>query len=427
VAGVWFLSFTPALLAVAAVATVRGGAACRDYWLAWCGLAATMAGDYFLAVKGAPLHSDGFLCGVAGFAWAQGCWLAFLRRHAAWNPRVAVGLLFGLGVLFAARVAPALPSARLAWALGGYALLSVASVSYACGAHSLSSAWRYGLCALLFSDVMIVFGQILRVPYAGRLVGVTYLAGLALIAAAIARCGRCPRPSVRIRQLRRAPHAVFWGGAAVLLLFLAAMFLCPGQGYNPCMRMLSVLGRTRLQGVEYPACHYLFTVGLAVSAFAAARFFPALACFAEGARGKACVRWGGAFNAAGLFVVACVPENVHGPLHNVGCFAAVGGGGAALLALTLRGAGSRVPATVRWGWLAWCGLLVAAFEAFLVCHRARLLPFAPYVPTCQKLLILTFASWLGYYAALLRRLTRRAPGRAHFSPGGEKNLWCIGR
>jgi len=396
------------LLLASAVAVIRAGKPCRSYWLAWCGLAATMIGDYFLAVRGAPLHSDAFLCGAAGFSLAHLCWIAFLRRHAAWNPRLAFALTFSFGVLFAARVIPALPSHRLAWALSAYALLSILSVSFACGVHRLSRAWRYGLCALLFSDAMIVFGQILRVPHLSKAVGVTYLASLVLIAAAILRCGRAPRPSERLRQLRAAPRAVLWGGAAVMLLFLGAMALYPGKGYNPCMRMLSVLGRTRLNNIDYPACHYLFTAGLALSAWAAARFYPALACFVQGGRKKAGLLWGGALNAAGLLAIAFVPENVNGFYHNVGCFAAVGGGALVLILLTVNQPRPRVGAAARWSWLVWCCVLVAVFEAFLLAHRFKLLPFAPYVPTCQKLLILTFSAWLGFYAVVLRRLLRRA-------------------
>jgi hypothetical protein len=408
VANLWLLSFTMLLLLVTAVAIMRGGRPCRSYWLAWCGLAATMLGDYFLAVRGAPLHSDGFLYGVAGFALAHLCWIAFLRQHATWNPRLAFGLAFSLGVLFAARAIPALASHRLAWALSAYALLSIFSVSIACGTHQLSRAWRYGLSMLFFSDAMIVFGRILRVPHLSKMVGVTYLASLALIAVAILRCGCAPRPSARLRQLRATPYVVFMGGTITLLLFLSAAALYPGKvRYNPCMRMLSTLGRTRLNGIDYPACHYLFTAGMALSAWAVFRFSPALACFVKGARKKAGLLWGCALTAAGLLTIAFIPENVNGFYHNVGCFAAAGGGAPALILLTVRQSRPRISATVRWSWLIWCCAQVAVLEAFLLAHRFKLLPFAPYVPTCQKLTILTFIAFLGFYAVTLHRLLRR--------------------
>ncbi len=163
----WLMGFTPTLLAVTAVFIVWGGAKCRAYWLAWCGLAATMIGDFFLSVKGAPLHSDGFLFGVAGFSLAQACWTVFLRRYGAMNLRIAFALLFSFGILFGVRLVPALHSVSLGVALGGYSVLSIISVSYACGSHRLSRAWRFGICALLFSDAMIGFGHILRVPRLG--------------------------------------------------------------------------------------------------------------------------------------------------------------------------------------------------------------------------------------------------------------------
>ena len=408
---VWLLGFTPTLLVVTAIAIARGGPACRSYWVAWCGLVATMLGDYFLAVKNSPLHSNGFLFGVLGFALAQSCWIAFLSRHAKWSRRIAAALLFSFGVLFAARLVPALHSVPLTVALGAYTLLSVVSVSFACGTHRLSRAWRYGICTLMFSDAMIGFGHILRVPWLGRLVGITYLASLVFIAVAIARCGVPPRADVRFRYLRRVPGVVFLGGGVVALLFLAAMWCCPGGAYNPCMRMLSYLGRTQLEGVDFPLCHYLFTFGLALSAGVVARFYPALSCFTRGVRRKAWLLWGGAFNAAGLLAIAFVPENVNGLFHNLGCMAAVAGGGTALLILTPARNNRRVSAAVRWGWLAWCVVLVSVFEVFLVSHSLHKLPFAPYVPTCQKLLILTFVAWMVYYAALLFQATRRRVGR----------------
>jgi len=412
----WILGFTAILLVTTAVTIVRGGRACRSYWLAWCGLAATIIGDYFLSLKNAPLHSRDFLCGVAGFSLAQGFWIAFLRHHAKGSIRIAAALLFGFGILFGARVIPALNSTPLAYALTFYALLSIISVSYACGTHNLSPAWRYGVCCLLFSDCMIAFSCILHVPRVGHLVGITYLASLLFIAVAIATCGRKQKTSSRLRYLRHIPSVIFLGGASALLLFLLAMQLYPGGSYNPCRCMLSRLGRTHLQGIAFPACHYLFTSSLVISAGIVALFFPALSCFVKGPVQKQCLLWGGTLNAAGLLTIAFVPENVHGFFHNVGCIAAVVGGGTAIFILTPQRNNPRVPGSVRWSWLVWCCLLVAIFQSFLTLHRFKILPFAPYVPTCQKLLILTFIVWIEYYAFLLFRRTRHPPVRTSASP-----------
>lgn len=409
----WLMGVTPTLLAVTAIPIIKGGTKCRSYWIAWCGLSATMIGDYFLALKGSPLHSNGFLYGVGGFSLAQVCWIAFLRRHAVWSPRIAAALLFSLGILFGVRLVPALHTVPLAGALALYTLLSIISVSYACGTHRLSAAWRYGLCTLLFSDTMIAFGHILKVPLLRHLVGVSYLASLLLIALAIANCRQTPVPTQKFRYLKRSPATIFLGGALAFLLFFLAMFFCVGPTYNPCMRMLSYLGRTRLHGVDYPACHYLFTFSLAMSAGIVALFYPALSCFVKGARQKAWFLWGGALNTAGLLTIALIPENVQMLFHNVGCVAAAAGGGVAVLVLTPERNNPLVPRAARWGWLAWSCVLVAVFETFLLCHRFKLLPFAPYVPTCQKVLILTFVAWLVDYAARLFLLTRRRGAPRH--------------
>lgn len=404
---VWLMGFTPTLLVVTAVAIVRGGVKCRSYWVAWCGLAATMIGDYFLAVRHAPLHSGAFLCGVSGFSLAHILWIVFLRRHGAMSLRIAVTLLFSFGILFGVRLVPALHSITLSAALGTYMLLSIVSVSYACGSHRLSVAWRYGLCLLLFSDTMIGFGNILRMPGLGHLIGITYLLSLFFIAVALVRCGRGQRVPGTFRYLRRAPQIIFWGGAGVCVLFLLAMWFCPGPAYSPYMRMLSFLGRTRINGVDFPVCHYLFTLGLALSAGIVGCFYPALSCFVKGARQKTWLLWGGAFNAAGLLTISFVPEDVWGLFHNVGCWAAALGGGVVFLVLTPKRNNPRVSGSVRWGWLVWGIVLSAVFEVFLICHAFRLLPFAPYVPTCQKFLILTFVAWVTYYAVLLFRKTHR--------------------
>ena len=237
--------------------------------------------------------------------------------------------------------------------------------------------------------------------------GITYLASLLFIVAAITRCGHEHQTQGTIRYLRRAPTVVFLGGVVSALFFLLAMCFCPGPAYNPCMDMLSFLGRTRVNGVDFPACHYCFTFGLALSAGVVAWFYPALSCFVKGARQKAWLLWGGAFNAAGLLTIAFVPENVRGFFHNVGCWAAVLGGGIVLLILTPKRNNPDVPGHVRWGWVIWGLALSAVFQAFLTAHSFKMLPFAPYVPTCQKLLILTFVAWLVYYAVLLFLRTRR--------------------
>jgi len=193
-----------------------------------------------------------------------------------------------------------------------------------------------------------------------------------------------------------------------MALFLYAMYVCPiTPHYNPFMKMLSYLGRTKIKGVEYPLCHYLFSFALAASAYVSARFFPALSCFVRGSRKKNLFMWAGALNAAGLLAIALVPENVRCDLHNIGCFAAVGGGAIMLLLMTPARNNRRAPGVVRWSLLVWSMALVALFQLSLLGHRHKIMSFSPYVPTLQKMLIMTFVAWLTYYAVVLYRVTRR--------------------
>ncbi|MFO7936165.1 MAG: lysoplasmalogenase family protein [Kiritimatiellia bacterium] len=401
----WLLLFTPTLLVITAIAIINGRTSTRSYWLAWCGLAATLSGDFFMSIKNSPMYPDEFMYGLAGYSFAHIFWIIFLRRQATFNIHLAAALLFSFTCFFAARLLPVLNSDMLIYSVVLYTLLSIASISYAYGAHTLPSAWRYGLTLLLFSDIMTAMDNILSVPHITGLTGIMNLSSLILIASAIAQCGNRSKQPARIREIRRSPSIIFRGSAIILMLFLAAMLTYPGETYNPCIKMLSRLGRTEINGNAYPVCHYFFTLSLLISAFVVARFYPALSCFVKETGHRKWFLRGGAFNTAGLITIALVPENVNGFFHNAGCLAAVGGGAIALLTLTPGKTNPRVPRHIRLAWLTWCSILVVIFLGFQTLHHFGVLPFSPYVPTCQKLLILTFALWLEYYALLLFRQT----------------------
>lgn len=209
-----------------------------------------------------------------------------------------------------------------------------------------------------------------------------------------------------IRYLRAAPFIVFLGGAFVMFLFSLAIACCPGRSYNPCMRMLSYLGRTQINRVHDPLCHDLFMSALLLSAGIVAFFYPALSCFVKNRHSKSCLRWGGTFTATGLLMIAFIPENVSQAFHNIGCFVAAFGGALAMIILAFKRNNPKVSPLIRWGWLAWSAALITLFELFLLAHRLQLLPFAPYVPTTQKVVILTFSAWLIQYAFLLFKRTR---------------------
>ena len=163
-------------------------------------------------------------------------------------------------------------------------------------------------------------------------------------------------------------------------LFVLAAFVFPGGDYNPCLRMLSALGRTEVRLVERPWSSYLFAAGMVVSALGVLRlaFLVRLS------------RLGAALNAGGLMVIALVPENVSMVFHNAGCWLAAVGGGLMLVSWWRT-------AACRAAKVAWSAAMLASLAALggaLLLHGFGALPFAPYVPTAQKLLILSFALWL---------------------------------
>jgi hypothetical protein len=78
-----------------------------------------------------------------------------------------------------------------------------------------------------------------------------------------------------------------------------------------------------------------------------------------------------------------VPFDVNGTIHNIGCTLAVAGG-AAVLAATIRRRCTDI------AWTVWFAVVVALFTLFL---NVDAIPFSPWVPTTQKVLIVSFAVW----------------------------------
>ena len=198
-----------------------------------------------------------------------------------------------------------------------------------------------------------------------------------------------------VRRGDRNPFdsAVAWGGAALASFVLAAL-AWPGGGYNPFMRMLSALGRTVVRGVEWPWCHYFFMAGL----------FPSIGAVIAAGAGEVtrfsgwrrhATGWGLALNAAGLATIALVPENVNIFIHNVGCWSATLGGVAMLVAHDRPGHDR--------AWTIALGGVAALFGTAITLHALKILPFAPYVPSLQKLIIALFSLWM-------LNCARRRPG-----------------
>ena len=201
-------------------------------------------------------------------------------------------------------------------------------------------------------------------------------------------CYTTPMPTNKATHLSPPPRpfgVTVAFGILAAAAFLAAMWTFPGGGYNPLMRMLSALGRTDVNGVRWPWCHYLFVAGMLSAAAAVSTALLSCRRFVDDARLRI-LEWGTALNVAGLLTIAAVPENVNMPLHNAGCWLAAIGGGMALLALDRRAA-QRV-------WTVALLSVVAVFSVAIVLHALHVIPFAPAVPTAQKALIVSFAAWI---------------------------------
>ena len=328
------------------------------------GFVAAATGDWFMAGPGRS-----FAGGVAAFSAAQLLWLLANARERTFDGRLAIGVAFPLAALFAWRIGPAVAGPKFALMIA-YSLVSVAALAVASGTRRV---WYLAGIGLLFvSDVCIAL-RMAHIPHWGYGVGPLYVGALVCLVRSTALDGRERRLPVAVRWSRTP---VIVGALAILGLFLAAMAAAP-EHYNPCMRMLSRLGRTKLGGVSYPLCHYLFTFGLLASA-----------ATVRGVLGG----WGGLLVAAGLLTIAAVPENVSMVGHNAGCHLAALGGIVAVLSRT-RGRFGRSAVVVQL-------LVLSVFGLCLLLHELKAMPFAPAVPTLQKALIVSFGLWvfsLGFF------------------------------
>ena len=345
------------------------------------GFAFAFTGDWFLAVKGAGRGSSGFLAGVAAFSLAQAFWTVAQLREARPDARIVFAFGVPLVAFSAVRLAVALPP--MTWAaVCLYSAVTAVSFATALATRRMFYAWGIGL--LLFSDMMIA-GRMLGAPGCGALVGPVYMAAevcliVSLLAAGERRFGGTGGDAW--------PAAAMFGLSAFVCFALSALTY-PGGGYDPCMKMLSALGRTVVREVGYPLCHYLFMCGMFLSA---AGVWRTLAHRDVGG-----VKWrrvalsaGAAMNVAGLCTIALIPENVCMGAHNIGCWMAALGGAAALFAID-GGGRDRI-------WTCVLTSIAIAFGVILALQAAGAVPFAPWVTSMQKVLIAGFALWIGELA-----------------------------
>ena len=368
------------------------------------GLLATIPGDYFLAVRHASPGTPEFLYGVLAFSACQACWLwHFIRLRRRVDMPLLAGLLICLLPYLNTRVTTGQPWS-LVLALNLYTALSVLNLSLALGL----SGWDFAIGLLLASDICISAG-LAGEPRLGRLITPLYV--LALLAAAIALC--LPIPAKRTAAPPPSRRAVAVCLAITLVgmaAFIAAMFFSPDGTYNPLFQMLSYLGRTEISGTPYPPCHYLFIAGMACSATAIWLFQRVQSVSLPTRWQRMMMRIGGALNAGGLLLIAAIPENVHMRLHCQACVIATLGGGLFMLAFRPKGR--------EWLATALPFLIAVAFDIAQRLDRRDIIPFAPAVPTLQKLVILSYWLWMMHRLLHLLAHFPQPEGTGH-APGTE--------
>lgn len=312
-------------------------------------------GDWFMVVMG---NVTG---GIIAFSFAQALWMSSNWREGRPDTRIVLTGAFPLALLFVWRIWPNVYSARLAL-MCGYSVLSIAALAVAMGTRRLW--YRVGIMLLFISDVCIAL-RMAHIPYWRYAVGPTYVGALVcLIVSTVSDANER-----RARETSDTTGLVIGFGLCAGVLFAAAMLACPEQ-YDPFFSMLSRTGRISIAAVSYPICHYLFSMGM----FAAA---VSVWCALSG--------WGGAMVSAGLLAIAAVPEDVSAIGHNIGCHVATLGGVIAVVS-RMRNRFGRISAFVLF-------VIVGLFGACIAFHALGVMPFAPAVPTLQKLVILSFAVW----------------------------------
>ena len=362
------------------------------------GFLAAFVGDWFLAIRGSPRGSAGFLFGVGAFSVAQLLWMSAHVREARPDLRVLTALAVPLGFFSVVRLAPLL-DATTATFVCAYSLVSAVSLALA-----LATRRRFyclGIALLMISDLAIG-ARWLHVPGSGAVVGPVYILAEVMLLVSFFQ-----RDEKRIDFRRGNPFAIaVWTIFLSLLVFLLAIASFPGGDYNPCMRMLSALGRTEIRLVEYPLCHFLFTLGMLISALGIARISVFLLGTDPISLGTDPIiplgtdpwrrRLGGigpSLNVAGLLTIMLIPENISMVAHNAGCWMAALGGGFMLVGW-LRGERGQTPGFL-WGQTLGILLILSCvmLGLGLILHEMKVVGFAPWVPTAQKCLIVTFMLW----------------------------------
>ena len=104
-----------------------------------------------------------------------------------------------------------------------------------------------------------------------------------------------------------------------------------------------------------------------------------------------------------FLLIAMVPENESMSWHLNGCYLTMIGGIPMAFALAFDRVGKAA--------CVWMALVATVFETVLFLDQRDIIPFSPYVPSAQKLVIVSFMLWQFAYAVRIARWKRLSAGR----------------
>jgi hypothetical membrane protein len=216
---------------------------------------------------------------------------------------------------------------------------------------------------------------------------------------------------------RRIVRAAAWSVAAGLVivpaLLGAAMTFFPGghagvaDGYSFHRHVLSDLGRCRLgNGSANVASRALFTTAMCFAGTVLAVFWTARSFFLSKAGLARVVRICGLLMSACMACIGLAPTDRAPALHDPVTGAAAAAAACAALALLADRNDRLEPRASKRSWLIALLAVATGWTAMVLLHRARILPFRPWLPIGQKALVASFIAWMAAQALALRRATR---------------------
>ncbi len=210
---------------------------------------------------------------------------------------------------------------------------------------------------------------------------------------------------------RLAAWGVVAGVVVVPLLFGVAMEAFPAghqgapAGYSFSRHVVSDLGRTAISnGVRNTLSCAFFGAAMTVTALICALFWGVRSCFLSHSAARRVALYSGLVMSALMAAIGFTPLNISARIHDPITAATAIAAGLAVLAVSADRRDRLECVRLKYLWLGWMLLVSGLWTVLIALHHERLLPFRPWLPLCQKLLIATFMGWMVYQASLLFRV-----------------------